>query len=135
MQAQHYNTRPGGAGALARIVFSEEILFASAGGEQRTMNLLPGLARARCPVLVMAGELDPVCPLEDAKDIAAALPARWSRLVTFRGFRDTARGATNPTTRSPCCASSSPALGTTPWTSTCQLHEIARTPILPRPRR
>ena len=54
-----------------------DILFASAGGEQQTMNLLPGLARAQCPVLVMAGEQDPVCPLADAQDIAAALPARW----------------------------------------------------------
>jgi proline iminopeptidase len=47
------------------------------------MDLLPGLAQARCPVLVMAGELDPVCPLEDSHDIARALPARWSRLATF----------------------------------------------------
>ncbi len=47
------------------------------------MNLLPGLARARCPVLVMAGELDPVCPLQDALDIAAALPPQWMQLDTF----------------------------------------------------
>ncbi len=66
-----------------RTVFNEEILFTSASGEQQTMNLLPGLARAQCPVLVMAGELDPVTPLQDALDIAAAIPAPWGRLVTF----------------------------------------------------
>ena len=69
--------------AHRRIVFNEAILFASASGEQRTMNLLPGLAEARCPVLVMAGELDPVCPLQDSLDIAAALPAEHVRLATF----------------------------------------------------
>ena len=47
------------------------------------MNLLPGLARAQCPVLVLAGALDPVCPLADAQDIAAALPARFSHLASF----------------------------------------------------
>jgi len=81
---QHYNTRPAAdADAQHRIVFNEAILFASAGGEQQTMDLLPGLARAECPVLVMAGELDPVCPLADALDIAAALPAHWVKLATF----------------------------------------------------
>ena len=80
----HYNTRaPGNDEATRRIVFNEEILFASAGGEQQSMNLLPGLARAQCPVLVMAGRLDPVCPLDDSKDIHAALPQRWRQLAVF----------------------------------------------------
>lgn len=79
-----YNTQPPrDADARARIVFNTDILFTSAGGEQRTMNLLPGLAAVRCPVLVMAGEKDPVCPLQDSRDIAAAIPAPWGRLVTF----------------------------------------------------
>jgi proline iminopeptidase len=79
-----YNTvAPPNDDAHRRIVFNEEILFASAGGEQQQMNLLPGLERAQCPVLVLAGALDPVCPLADAQDIAAALPARFSRLASF----------------------------------------------------
>jgi len=82
----HYNTRPpANDDAKRRIVFNEEILFASAGGEQQAMNLLPGLARAQCPVLVMAGEQDPVCPLADSQDIAAALPAGLVQLATFAG--------------------------------------------------
>jgi proline iminopeptidase len=80
-----YNTQPGDADARRRIVFNEAILFASAGGEQRTMNLLPGLAAARCPVLVMAGALDPVCPLADSEDIFAALPAAQRELAVFAG--------------------------------------------------
>lgn len=80
----HYNTRPPASDdAARRILMREEILFASAGGEQQAMNLLPGLAQARCPVLVMAGEQDPVCPLADSLDIAAALPPSLVQLATF----------------------------------------------------
>jgi pimeloyl-ACP methyl ester carboxylesterase len=78
-----YNTQAAPPGSRERIVFNEPILFASAGGEQQTMNLLPGLAGAQCPVLVMAGALDPVCPLADAQDIAAALPAHLAQLAVF----------------------------------------------------
>jgi pimeloyl-ACP methyl ester carboxylesterase len=79
-----YNTRPAAdPQAHARIVFNEEILYASASGEQQHMQLLPGLAHVCCPVLVMAGEQDPVTPLADAQDIAAAIPAPCGRLVTF----------------------------------------------------
>ena len=79
-----YNTRPA-ADPLARVrtVFNTDILFASAGGEQQTMNLLPGLAQVQCPVLVLAGTEDPVTPLQDAQDIAAAIPEPWGRLVTI----------------------------------------------------
>jgi proline iminopeptidase len=78
-----YNTTPQDPQAGERTIHHFDILYASAGGEQRTMDLRPGLARAQCPVLVMAGEDDPVCPLADALDIAAALPPRWMRLARF----------------------------------------------------
>jgi proline iminopeptidase len=78
-----YNPTPPNEEGRLRTVFNEDILFASASGEQQTMQLLPGLAAVQCPVLVMAGELDPVTPLADAQDIAAAIPAPWGRLVTF----------------------------------------------------
>jgi proline iminopeptidase len=78
-----YNTTPADPVARQRTLMNEAILFASAGGEQQTMQLLPGLAAVRCPVLVMAGEDDPVTPIEDACEIAAAIPAPWARLVSF----------------------------------------------------
>ena len=78
-----YNPSPAKPEAGQRAVFVEEILFTSAGGEQQAMQLLPGLARVQCPVLVMAGEQDPVTPLQDAQDIAAAIPAPWAELVSF----------------------------------------------------
>ena len=79
-----YNTRPpADPQARERGRFTPEILFHWAAGEQQRMDLLPGLARAQCPVLVLAGEQDPVCPLADAQDIAAALPLRWSRFASL----------------------------------------------------
>jgi proline iminopeptidase len=80
-----YNTTPQDADGGARTIHEFDILFASASGEQRTMDLLPGLANARCPVLVLAGEQDPVCPLADARDIAAALPPQWMQYRAFAG--------------------------------------------------
>lgn len=71
--------------AAQRGNFNPEILFSWIDSEQYAMNLLPGLAQAQCPVLVMAGELDPVCPMDDAKDIAAALPPQWMQCAWFSG--------------------------------------------------
>jgi proline iminopeptidase len=78
-------TTPANDDAARRTTVNEEILFSWAGGEQQSMNLLPGLARAQCPVLVLAGALDPVCPLNDARDIAAALPPQWMQFAQFDG--------------------------------------------------
>jgi pimeloyl-ACP methyl ester carboxylesterase len=87
---RHYNTTPQDDEAGERTVFNTDILFASAAGEQRTMNLLPGLALAQCPVLVMAGDADPVTPIEDAEEIVAALPPQW---VQFERFANVGHGA------------------------------------------
>lgn len=85
-----YNTTPQDPHAAERTIHNFDVLFASASGEQRTMDLLPGLAKARCPVLVLVGEDDPVCPVADARDIAAALPPH---LVQFRAFPNVGHGA------------------------------------------
>jgi pimeloyl-ACP methyl ester carboxylesterase len=84
-----YNTTPQDAQGRERIVFNTDILFASAGGEQRTMDLRPGLANAQCPVLVMAGDADPVTPIDDAQEIVAALPPQW---VQFERFANVGHG-------------------------------------------
>jgi pimeloyl-ACP methyl ester carboxylesterase len=85
-----YNTTPQDAESGRRTVMNEDILFAWVRGEQKSMDLRPGLANACCPVLVMAGESDPVTPVEDAAEIVAALPARW---VTFERFPRVGHGA------------------------------------------
>lgn len=59
--------------ALGRAVINFEVMAHFQAGEHLTMDLAPGLAAARCPVLVLAGELDPVCPIEMSDEIVAAL--------------------------------------------------------------
>ncbi len=66
-----------------RSTFNGEILFKWINGEYPKMSLLPGLARAQCPVLVLAGQLDPVCPIEASLDIVAALPKQYVQLEQF----------------------------------------------------
>lgn len=81
-----YNTQPA-ADPLAgeRVLANYEILLHFAAGEMQTLELLPGLAAAQCPVLVLSGDHDPVCPLEDSQDIAAALPPQWAQLKVVPG--------------------------------------------------
>ena len=76
--------------AAARMRANLDILFHFAGGEIRTMDFRAGLARAQCPVLVMVGDEDPVCPLEDSQEIVAALPPQR---VRFERFANVGHGA------------------------------------------
>jgi len=43
----------------------------------------------RCPILVLAGEDDPVCPLSVVEELASQLPADTSRLLRIPGARHT----------------------------------------------
>lgn len=79
-----YNpTRPANDDARRRAIHDHEILYHWVAGEQRTLDLRPGLARACCPVLVMAGGQDPVTPIEDAEEIVAALPPAQVQFARF----------------------------------------------------
>jgi pimeloyl-ACP methyl ester carboxylesterase len=68
-----YSAEPGNPQVLSRTLINFEVMSHFQTGEHRTMNLAAGLAAARCPVLVLAGELDPVCPVEMSDEIVAAL--------------------------------------------------------------
>jgi pimeloyl-ACP methyl ester carboxylesterase len=51
------------------------------------------LADVSCPVLILAGEDDPICPISVVEDLAHRLPAATTRLVRLpqarhRVFRD-----------------------------------------------
>jgi proline iminopeptidase len=52
-------------------------------GEQRTMDLRPDLPAVRCPTLVLAGALDPVCPPVNQEELVAGLPADLVRYELF----------------------------------------------------
>ena len=54
-------------------------------GEAKTMDLRAGLGSAQCPVLVLAGERDPVLPVELNREIVDALPEDRARLEVIPG--------------------------------------------------
>lgn len=85
-------TRSGNLGdpdSSARTIWAMDVLFHFAAGENASMNLLPGLARIQCPTLLLAGDLDPVCPIEDALEIAEATPDEH---LCFERFADCGHG-------------------------------------------
>jgi len=66
-----YSVEPDDPDVLARQIMNLDVMAHFQAGEQTTMNLVPGLAAATCPVLVLAGDLDPVCPIEMSDEIVA----------------------------------------------------------------
>jgi pimeloyl-ACP methyl ester carboxylesterase len=66
-----------------RAIMNMDILLDFGAHEIQTMDLRAGLARAQCPVLVMAGEEDPICPMEDALEIVESLPKQHTQFARF----------------------------------------------------
>jgi proline iminopeptidase len=73
-----YSPTPMDPAAQTRVQMNVELLM-DPGRVMRDMNLLPGLAAVRCPTLVIAGEDDPICPIEGMQDIVDALPTEVVR--------------------------------------------------------
>ena len=68
------------------IVNHEQSLhFAGPKNEQGLMDFRADLARIRCPVLILAGEEDPITPMAFSETIAAALPPHLVRFERFPG--------------------------------------------------
>jgi pimeloyl-ACP methyl ester carboxylesterase len=72
-----------GEDARARAIVRPEVMFHFIRGEQRTMDLRPGLGRVECPTLITAGALDPITPVSCSEDILAALPPGVGELLVF----------------------------------------------------
>ena len=78
-----YNrTRPGPESVL-RSVMNLELMGDFFKRESHTFNFLPDLGRIKCPTLIAAGELDPILPAADSKDIAAAMAPGVAKLEVF----------------------------------------------------
>jgi proline-specific peptidase len=73
----------------ARTIFHFDVGVHFIEGEQRSFNFLSELHRIQCPTLILAGEHDPVCTIEDMQEIAEAIP---SNLVRFERFPDAGHG-------------------------------------------
>ncbi len=74
---------------FSRSVRNPDVADSFFGGELKTLDLLPHLLRIKCPTLVTGGEDDPVTTINDAEDIAAAIP---SNLVRFERFPNAGHG-------------------------------------------
>jgi proline iminopeptidase len=88
-----YSRTPQDPHGRTRTVWNFDVMFRFSGGEDQRFDYLPDLARVRCPTLVLGGEDDPITPIGDAEDIAAALPRGLARFERFAGcghgvFRD-----------------------------------------------
>jgi len=80
-----YSQQPRSPDWMARSVQNLEVARFFFQGEIRTFNLLPQLGRIRCPTLITVGDMDPITPLQNSEDIAAAIPERLARLERFTG--------------------------------------------------
>ncbi len=87
-----YRQRPGGdPDAARRAIIRDDVAlwFNGQGNEHGRMDFRAALARVPCPVLVLAGEKDPICPLPFSETIAACLAPD---LVRFEVFPDCGHG-------------------------------------------
>lgn len=77
--------------APAHTIFRRDcaVAFHQLGGVWHTMDFLDELGAIRCPTLVLAGEDDPVTPVEDSEDIVANLDPS---IVRFERFANAGHG-------------------------------------------
>jgi pimeloyl-ACP methyl ester carboxylesterase len=86
-----YNPRPMDPDVIARVRLKLEVGNHFFRNEFFEVDLFPELAGIRCPTLVLGGELDPITPVADSQDIAAAIPQAELRIFEGAGhgvFRD-----------------------------------------------
>jgi proline iminopeptidase len=81
--APYYSQRPRPPEILARVTRRPEVGEHFGRGELLTFDLRQQLDQIRCPVLLLAGELDPIVTIEDVEELAAALPRERLRFVRF----------------------------------------------------
>lgn len=79
----YFNTRPGPPEIAARMIRRPAVSEHFLRGEFLSFDLTSSVEQIRCPVLLLAGELDPVATVEGAEEIASALPRDRVQFVRF----------------------------------------------------
>lgn len=76
---------------LSRCLVKDDtaLWFNGPNNEHGRMDFRTALNQVACPTLVLAGERDPITPIQFSEDIANSLPAE---LVTFKRFADCGHG-------------------------------------------
>ena len=88
----YYNTRASNdPDALKRAILRHDVGLAFNGpkNEQGRMDFRADLARVQCPVLVMAGDRDPIMPMSLTETMVSSLPPH---LVRFERFENCGHG-------------------------------------------
>jgi pimeloyl-ACP methyl ester carboxylesterase len=86
-----YNPKPMDPDVIARTRLKLEVGNHFFRNEGFDVDLFPELGNIKCPTLVIGGELDPITPVADSQDIAAAIPQAEVRIFEGAGhgvFRD-----------------------------------------------
>jgi len=79
-------SKPGPAPTRRTVVREAVALhFSGEGQEVMRMDFRPVLGSVRCPVLVMAGDADPITPVTSSEVIVASLPPALVRFERFPG--------------------------------------------------
>jgi proline iminopeptidase len=78
-----YTRRPVGPELISRSMMNPELTSFFFTGEIHRFDYLSALGRIQCPTLITAGELDPITPIANSEDMAAAIPAALVRLERF----------------------------------------------------
>jgi len=88
-----YSSTPGWAGEssrfLARMITNMDVSLHYASQRASGFDPWTVTGAVRCPVLVLTGEDDPVCPLPVVEELVSRLPAKTTRLVRLPGARHT----------------------------------------------
>jgi pimeloyl-ACP methyl ester carboxylesterase len=84
-----YTQAPGNMFESVEMIRNEDLFAHWNANEHTTFDLRADLELAQCPVLLLGGAHDPVCPITGAEEIAAHLPAD---LVRFERFEHSGHG-------------------------------------------
>ncbi len=85
--ASLYTTNPVHSDVYKRATFYDDVARHYNGGEASTCNFLPLLHRVKVPTLILSGSDDPITTIEDAEDIARALPRGSATFCRLEGYR------------------------------------------------
>jgi pimeloyl-ACP methyl ester carboxylesterase len=88
-----YTQTPGNLFDDTRTIRNRPVLAHYVSEIKPTMDLRPDLAAIACPTLLLAGALDPVCPIEIMRELAAGIAPEHVHLEVFEScghgvFRD-----------------------------------------------
>jgi pimeloyl-ACP methyl ester carboxylesterase len=73
----------------ARMIKNTDVALHYSNHEVHAFDPWSVIGAVRCPVLVLVGEDDPICPLPVVEELASQLPAETTHLVRLPGARHT----------------------------------------------